>query len=69
MLKFNTLKKKPKVYNIAVLSAALLIALALLSRGDETRRLLWGNLILTLYFALVIACLMRAFFRQLRYNP
>lgn len=69
MLKFNTLKKKPKVYNIAVLSAAALIGLALLSRADETRRLLWGNLILTVYFALVIACLLRAFFRQLRYNP
>ena len=69
MLKFNTLKKKPKVYNIAVLSAAVLIALALLWRCDETKRMLWGNLILTLYFALVIACLVRAFFRQLRYNP
>jgi len=69
MLKVNSLKKKPKVYNIAVLSVLTLIALALLSRADETRRLLWGNLILTLYFALVIACLLRAFLRQLRYNP
>ena len=69
MLKFDTLRKKPKVYNIAVLTGALAVFLAMLLRMDETRRLQWGNLALTLYFALVIACLLRAFFRQLRYNP
>ena len=69
MLKFNTLKKKPKVYNIAVLSGIAILCLALLARADETRRLQLGSLVLTIYFALVIACLMRAFFRQLRYNP
>ena len=69
MIKFNTLKKKPKVYNIALLSAVLILCLALLIRRDELTRLRWGNLALTVYFALVIACLVRAFFRQLGYNP
>ena len=69
MIKFNTLKKKPKVYNIALLSAVLILCLALLIRRDELTRLRWGNLALTVYFALVIACLVRAFFRQLWYNP
>ena len=56
MLKFDTLRKKPKVYNIAVLTGALAVFLAMLLRMDETYRLQWGNLALTLYFALVIAC-------------
>ena len=69
MLKFDTLQKKPKIYNIAVLTVLLAVFLALLTREGETRRLQWGNLALTVYFALVIACLVNAFFRQLRYNP
>lgn len=69
MLKFNTLRKKPKIYNITVLTLALLVFLVLLTRAEETRRLQWGNLALTVYFALVIACLVNAFFRQLGYNP
>ena len=69
MLRFNTLRKKPKVYNIAVLTLVLLVFLAILRGEEETRRLQWGNLALTVYFALVIACLVNAFFRQLRYNP
>ena len=31
MIKFNTLKKKPKVYNIALLSAVLILCLAVSS--------------------------------------
>ena len=34
MLRFNTLRKKPKVYNIAVLTLVLLVFLAIL-RGEE----------------------------------
>ena len=70
MMKFNTRTKKPKLYNIAVLSAVLLACLGLLAiYGGENTRLQWGNLLLTLYFAAVIVLLLRAFFRQLQYNP
>ena len=55
MLKFDTLQKKPKIYNIAVLTVLLAVFLALLTREGERRRLQWGNLALTVYFALVIA--------------
>ena len=52
-----------------MLSAALLLCLTLLMLVDETARLQWGNLALTLYFACVIVLLLRAFFMQLQYNP
>lgn len=69
MIQFNTRDTKPKLYSIAMLSAALLLCLTLLALADETARLQWGNLALTLYFACVIALLLRAFFMQLQYNP
>ena len=52
-----------------MLSAALLLCLTLLMLVDETARLQWGNLALTLYFACVIVLLLRAFLMQLQYNP
>ncbi len=69
MLRFDTRDKKPKVYGIAVLSAAVLIGLAFLTRCGETARIQWGSLLLSVYFAGVIALLLCAFFGQLRYNP
>ena len=69
MLKFNTQTRKPKLYSLAVLSVAVLLAFALLLRLETSARLSWGSLLLTGYFAGVIALLLRAFFGQLRYNP
>ena len=69
MLRFNTREKKPKVYNVAVLSVLTLLCLTPLLGAGESARLRWGNLILTLYFACVVLLLLRAFFGQLRYNP
>ncbi len=67
-LKLDTLQKKPKIYDIAVLTAvfAALLAAVYLLGGEESMRL--GCLLLALYFLTVAVLLVRAFFRQLRYN-
>ena len=69
MLRFNTRDKKPKLYNMAALSAFALLCFIPLLYAGETARQRWGSLILTLYFACAVILLMRAFFGQLRYNP
>ena len=69
MLRFNTRDVKPKLYSVAVLSALALLCFVPLLRAEETLRLRWGSLILTLYFACAVILLLRAFFGQLRYNP
>ena len=67
-LKLDTLQKKPKIYHIAVLTAvfAALLAVVLFLGGEERMR--FGCLLLALYFLTVAVLLVRAFFRQLRYN-
>jgi uncharacterized SAM-binding protein YcdF (DUF218 family) len=67
-IRFDTLDKKPKVYNIAVLSVLAVIAMLIVSRFDGLR-MIGPILVATIYIALVIICLVRAFFLQLRYNP
>lgn len=67
-LKLDTLSKKPKVYNIAVLSAAVLAALVLLVSFGGERLLRCSCLLLSLYFLTVTALLIRAFFLQMRWN-
>ncbi len=67
-LKLDTLRKKPKVYHIAVLSAAVLAALVLLFAFSGDRYLLCSCLLLSAYFVAVSALLIRAFFLQMRYN-
>ena len=67
-LKLDTLRKKPKVYNIAVLSAVMLTALALLIALGGERLIRFSCLMMTAYFLTVSALLMRAFFLQMRYN-
>ena len=67
-LKLDTLQKKPKIYHIAVLTAAFaaLLALVLFFGGEWKMRV--SCLLLALYFLTVAVLLVRAFFRQLRYN-
>ena len=65
---FDTLDKKPKLYHIAILSAAVfIIVFLLLEKGME--HIVTVNLILGLYYLSVIALLVHAFIGQLRYNP
>lgn len=66
---FDTRDKKPKVYNIAILSgitAAVMAVLLLL--GDRVPLAVISGVIV-IYVALVIFMLMQAFYRQLQYNP
>ena len=68
MVRFDTLNKKPKVWNILILSAAVLLLLILLRNVFHVSYLTAG-VVLCLYLAAVIVILARAFVRQLRYNP
>lgn len=67
-LKLDTLEKKPKVCHIAVLTAvfAALLTILFLLGGSRLTRLRY--LLLSFYFLAVTVLLIRAFFRQLRYN-
>ena len=68
-IRFDTLDKKPKLYNIAVLSALTFVILLIVNFVYGETALGIANLILSLYVLTVIILLIRAFFRQLRYNP
>ena len=67
-LKLDTLRKKPKVYNIAVLSAVMLTALVLLIALGGERLIRLSCLVTAAYFLAVTVLLIRAFFLQMRYN-
>ena len=60
--------RKPNIYNIAVLTAAAVLVLALLLvRGGESG-LRWISIVLALYFGVTVLLLFAAFRKQLRYN-
>ena len=69
MIKFDTLDKKPKIFNVAVASAAALVLLAITAFAAGGDSFWLSNMILAVYFLVVIGMLVRAFFLQLRYNP
>ena len=65
---FDTLDKKPKVWNIAILTAIVGAAVAALVFTGGDKYALAACAIVTVYLAAVIFLLVRAFYRQLRYN-
>ena len=67
-LKLDTLEKKPKVYHIAAFTAAFAVLLTLVILFGGERLMRFCCLLLSFYFLAVAALLIRAFFRQLRYN-
>ena len=69
VVKFDTRDKKPKIWNVAVISAAAVIAVAVLASIGGRRHITAISHILAAYYACVIIMLIRAFFRQLQYNP
>ncbi|MBQ3404352.1 MAG: hypothetical protein IJG63_02915 [Oscillospiraceae bacterium] len=69
MLKFDTRDKKPKVYNIAVLSVIAAVIIAALIRDSAGEHELAICLPLIVYFLIVLVMLICAFFRQIQYNP
>ncbi|MBQ6263240.1 MAG: YdcF family protein [Clostridia bacterium] len=67
-MRFDTLDKKPKVWNIAVLTAVVAAAVAALVFLGGDKYALAACAVVTVYLAAVIFLLIRAFLRQLRYN-
>ena len=68
LTKVDTADKKPKVYNIAILTAAVAAGLAALIAFKGEKGVLAGCLVVSAYFLAVTALLVRAFFLQIRYN-
>ena len=67
-MRFDTLDKKPKVWNIAVLTAVVAAAVAALVFIGGDKYALAACAVVTVYLVAVICLLIRAFFRQMRYN-
>lgn len=67
-LKIDTLDKKPKVYNVAILTAAVLALLTVAVLLNREWMVRFCCLLLALYFLAVAVLLLRGFFRQIRYN-
>ena len=69
MIRFDTLDKKPKLWNLLILTcvaAAIVAVLALLYREKSIIPI---SVLLAVYYLTVPVLLIRAFIRQLRYNP
>lgn len=68
-MRFDTRNQKPKIWNIAILSAVtLVLCLAVLLFGGTSRHLALV-LLLDVYLLAVTILLVIAFYRQLQYNP
>lgn len=67
-MKLDTLDKKPKVYNIAILTGVMAVVLTLLFVFGGGGMIRLSCLLLSAYFLAVTALLICAFFRQMRYN-
>lgn len=70
-MKFDTRDKKPKLWNIAVISAIVLVFLVVLVflGLDSPQMIRIAAPVFFFYLVLVIVLLVVAFFRQLQYNP
>ena len=68
-MKFDTRDKKPDIWNVAALSAAVVLAVAVLVLTTGRRHIMAVSVIVDVYLACVIVMLISAFFKQLQYNP
>ena len=68
-MRFDTRHIKPKVWNIAVLSAAVIVLAVLLAYLGGERRAGMICIVLDLYFLAVLALLLFAYRGQIQYNP
>ena len=69
MIKFDTRDKKPKVYNIAVLTFVAVFILALMFFKGYNINSAEINICFVLYLAIVTVMLISAFIKQIQYNP
>ena len=68
-MRFDVRTKKPKLWNAAILSAAVLAVVGgLLAQGME-KYALPASAILSVYWAALLGLLLIAFYKQLQYNP
>ncbi len=68
MFRFNTETKQPKLWNAAVLSIAAAVAIAILTILDADANAAAIAIIINIYLCAVIACLVRAFIKQIKVN-
>ena len=68
-MKFDTIDKKPKLYNLLILScaAAAVIGILLLLEGPRHPAVI--SFVMIVYLAAALVLLVRAFFGQIHYNP
>ena len=66
--RLDTRNKKPKVYNVAILTAVLLVLLTIVFLLQKVWMVRFSCLLLALYFLVFAALLLRGFFWQIRYN-
>ncbi|MBQ7646615.1 MAG: YdcF family protein [Clostridia bacterium] len=69
MIKFDTLDKKPKLWNLAVLTAVFAAIIIPFAVSKEQNLALAACVLQCIFFLIVPVLLFRAFVRQLRYNP
>lgn len=68
-MRFDTRDKKPKLWNIAILSLLAALVLAALAVGGAEAHVLGIAFTFDVYLGLVLVLLLRAFFAQIQYNP
>ncbi len=68
-MKFDTLDKKPKLYGLLIVTAAAAAAVLSLVLTGAEKHAVWICVAAICWLVLTIALLVRAFIRQLRYNP
>ena len=69
MFRFDTRDKKPKVYDIAVISVITFIIEAFLLHDDVPEKIPAAAVVAVVYLVAVLVMLVIAFFRQIQYNP
>ena len=69
MLQFDIRDKKPKVYNIAVISAVTAAVLAVLLTSFPDIALQASGCVISVYLAITLIFLIQAFRKQIEYNP
>lgn len=69
MIRFDTLDKKPKLYNLAFIAAAFAAVIGVMALIDRERFAIPICIAVIVFLMLAVAALVNAFIAQLRYNP
>ena len=69
LFRFDTRDKKPKLYNVAAVSAVTVLILVFLFMRPEGPAEIPVSIVTDIYLLIVLAMLVSAFFKQIQYNP